>query len=414
MIQIQSEHLKQAAKLLARLRFARAALPAFTHVLAQSDASGVTLSVANPAQWLETHVPTVEPAGPPEEFLIPPDALKTALKADRGTVVSFARKGSRGKRALKLGVVCGGMRVETLHPAGDITSFPEGPLVSGDSTVVPGRTLEVLGLVARCASTDSTRRILEGVLFTPGDGGMVVATDGRRLANAPATVPAREFILPNAAVRVLGHPDFRERPATVTVADAEEEGKGRLVQIQSRNHLLVTETVAGSYPDWRQVVPNRMVASATVAESRRSAVVSWLRSLRGRDGSVLLQCKKRGGIRFTHESNAGTRATIEVPADITGTPEPVSLDPAYLADALEIASTLWITDALSPVVARRADGIFCVVMPKRTAREPVAPAADTGEDDDDGADCHPDRDESDPDDEGGLRPENVKRFSAVA
>jgi len=32
MIQIKSEHIKQAGRLLNRLRFTRAALPAFTHV----------------------------------------------------------------------------------------------------------------------------------------------------------------------------------------------------------------------------------------------------------------------------------------------------------------------------------------------------------------------------------------------
>jgi len=156
-----------------------------------------------------------------------------------------------------------------------------------------------------------------------------------------------------------------------------------------------------------------MVASATVAESRRSAVVSWLRSLRGRDASVILHCKKRGGIRFTHDSGTGAKATIEVPAEITGAPETVALDPAYLADALEIAPTLWITDSASPVVARRADGIFCLVMPQRLPGEPVSPAAGEPPARDGEHRPAPD-DDSDRDDEAGLRPENVKRFAAVA
>jgi len=142
-----------------------------------------------------------------------------------------------------------------------------------------------------------------------------------------------------------------------------------------------------------------MVASATVSESRRSAVVSWLRSLRGRDGSVILQCKKRGGIRLTHDSGAGAKATIEVPAEITGAPETVALDPAYLADALEIAPTLWITDSSSPVVARRADGIFCLVMPRRLPGPPSA-AAET--------------DEPSEDAESEARPEDEAKAQAAA
>ena len=53
-------------------------------------------------------------------------------------------------------------------------------------------------------ATDPLRAVLNGVLFSPEDGGLLVATDGRHLACVPARVPDGQFVLPNAAVEILG------------------------------------------------------------------------------------------------------------------------------------------------------------------------------------------------------------------
>jgi hypothetical protein len=50
----------------------------------------------------------------------------------------------------------------------------------------------------------TTRQILNGVFFTPEDGGRLVATDGKRLACCPATVPSQSFVLPVAACHNSG------------------------------------------------------------------------------------------------------------------------------------------------------------------------------------------------------------------
>jgi len=236
----------------------------------------------------------------------------------------------------------------------------------------------MLTLVSSCASNEESRHVLNGVHFTPEDGGMLVATDGRRLAGAPATVPpATGFILPNGALHILAHPDFGSRACTVTITEQEKENEeDRVVSFQSENHLLVSKTITGDYPNWKQVVPREMVASVTIAEDRRPAVVSWLRSLRGQDGSVTLRHKKRGILQLTHATNGKAAATVEVAATETGNIPAVALDPAYLATALEIAPTLWLTNSMSPVVARRADGVFCVVMPMRLSGA-AEPSPDT-------------------------------------
>jgi len=368
MINVSADPLKAAGKLLNRLKFTKASLPVLSHLRFQAVGDRLAIAATTLDQWLETTLPLARPADHLECLLIPSNAFKAALRADKGSVVSFALRGRKSDRTVKLGVTTGGITVDTHHPTLEVDEFPECPRADGNPTMIPGRTIEMMGLVSSCASNDESRHILNGVLFTPGDGGMVVAVDGRRLAAAPATVPATEFVLPNPAVRVLGAPEFRSTTCGVTLwedaKDGEEAGD-RHVRFESGNHVLVSRTLDGKYPAWKQVVPREMVASVTIPEDRRKALITWLRTLSARDHSVLITRSKRSEIRLTQTGDDGNASSVSLPADITGEPAAVALNPAYLADALTIAPCLWITGGNNPVVARRADGAFAVVMPMR-------------------------------------------------
>ena len=162
----------------------------------------------------------------------------------------------------------------------------------------------------------------------------------------------------------------------MTVADVavSEDDEQRFVRFQSGDHLLISKAIEGNYPNWKQVVPKDMVASVTIPEDQRKSLITWLRTLSARDHSITLSRRKRGEIQLTQSVNDGNKASVSVPAEITGEPATVALNPGYLADALTIAPCLWISDPMSPVVARRADGAFCVVMPMRV-ESPQARAA---------------------------------------
>ena len=368
MINVSADPLKAAGKLLNRLKFTKSSLPVLSHLRFQAVGDRLAIAATTLDQCLETTLPLADPLDGEECFLIPSNAFKAALKADKGSVVSFALRGRKGDRTVKLGVTTGGITVETHHPTLEFDEFQQRPEATGTPVEIPARTIEMMGLVSSCASNDETRHILNGVLFTPEDGGMVVAVDGRRLGAAPATVPATGFVLPNPAVHVLRHPEFCSTTCSVTLwedaKDGEEAGDRR-VRFESGNHLLVSRTIDGNYPAWKQVVPKEMIASVTIPEDRRKALISWLRTLSARDHSVLISRTKRREVRLTQTVDDGNAASVSLPADITGEPAAVALNPAYLADALTIAPCLWITGGNNPVVTRRADGAFAVVMPMR-------------------------------------------------
>lgn len=362
-MQISSNFLRDAKKILTRIRYNRAGIPILTHILASVDAQGITLAVSDLDRWLETR--TDVPPGPcnPEQFLISLEAMSAATRADRGTKVTFTLRGARKRRELRVVATCGGIAVESSHPTLEVTEFPQHPVIQGEVTTLPGRTFESLCAVAGCASTDETRYVLNGVLFSSAQGGQLIATDGRRLASSPATVLSKDFILPTASVHVLLHPNFGRCDAEVSL---HQDGEDIQVAFRSGNHMLVTKTITGNYPSYRQVIPADVPELVTVSGDRRPAVVAWLRALPDRSSAVHLTWEKRGHLTLSQRSASNAAAVLRVAVEIHGKPPVIAFNPRYLADAFEIGSTLCLKDEVTPGVCKHPGGQFCVLMPMQS------------------------------------------------
>jgi DNA polymerase-3 subunit beta len=360
---ISASHISAARKLLTRLRFERFTLPVLTHVLATIDSAGLSLAVTDLNHWLETRMPaTIEPFAP-GRFLIPAEALKVAARSDKGSDTHFAFMTTPEGTTLTLTTSCCGLPVRSVYELTvEAETFPERPVVQGRITSVPKETFTALRIVAACVSTDATRHILSGVCFTPEEGGMLIATDGRRLAGAPARVPSREFVLPTTAVHVLAHPDFTTRDPAVMQPVKEDDAH---VQFRSGPHTLIAKTIEGRYPGYRHVIPSHLPESVTVPENHRPTLISWLRSLKGKSNSVRLTWETPGHLTLTHRDYDTMGATIQVPVTTDGRPPAMAFDPRFLADALAIGDTLRLIDPLNPGMTTDPSGNFCVLMSLR-------------------------------------------------
>ena len=359
--------LTAARKLLTRLRFERFTLPVLTHVLATIDNAGLTLAVTDLDHWLETRVTAIIGPFTPGRFLIPAEALKVAARGDKGSSAHFAFTEDADGITLTLTTSCRSLSVKSVyHLAVTAEDFPARPVVQGRITALPKETFAALRIVAGCASTDATRYVLNGVHFTPEEGGMLIATDGRRLAGAPARVPSREFVLPTAAVHVLGYSDFGSRDAAVLQADKTEDLH---IQFRSGPHTLIAKTIEGHYPGYQQVIPSYLPESATIPETHRPALITWLRSLSGKSNSVRLTWETPGHLTLTHREYDTVGATLQAPVTTEGQPPEIAFDPKYLADAIEIGPTLRLVDKLSPGMATSPSGNFCLLMNQRFTEE---------------------------------------------
>ena len=332
------------------------------HLLLTAGDNGIQLAATDLDQWLETQIsdqPTHYAC-----FLIPPSAMDAACRADKGTKVTIVSTGSKKSSELRLTTQCGGITTTSVYPTLDPSELPSRPSTIGTVTELPPATLQGLASVAGCASTDITRQILNGVLFTPEDGGTIVATDGRRLGCCPATVPQQAFVLPNIACLILGHPDFQSDITEVTYIDHENPEQRRVV-IRCGRHLLVTKPLVGNYPNYKQVIPKDAGQMAIIPHDRIPGLIAWLRSMGKSQFSVQLDWHKPGQLTLTHRDANGHSATMQVPADIHGKPPVIAFSPRFLAEALEIGGTLCLSDELSPGICRHPTGRFCVIMPMR-------------------------------------------------
>ncbi|MEY3896953.1 MAG: polymerase subunit beta [Verrucomicrobiota bacterium] len=339
-------------------------------MLATIDAAGLSLAVTDLDHWLETRVTAIIGPSPLGRFLIPAEALKVAARGDKGSSAHFAYVENADGTTLTLTTSCCGLSVKSVyHLVVTANEFPARPAVKGQITALPKETFAALGIVAGCASTDATRYVLNGVHFTPEDGGMLIATDGKRLAGAPARVPSRAFVLPTTAVHVLVHPDFSARDAAVQQTDDDDDDKGTHIQIRSGPHTFVAKTIEGHYPNYRNVIPSYLPQSVTIPETHRAALISWLRSLSGKSNSVRLTWETPGHLTLTHRDYDTVGATLQVPVIIEGQPPEIAFDPKYLDDAIEIGPTLRLVDKLNPGMATGPSGNFCLLMSLRFTEE---------------------------------------------
>jgi DNA polymerase-3 subunit beta len=359
---IPSNYLRESSKLLTRIRHTRSTLPVLTHVLATLDAAGITLAVTDLDRWLETRMATAHGPYEPEAFLIPPDAVKVIKQADKNTDISISCKGPSKRRELRIIMTCGDISVESRHPTLDVSEFPARPNIDGKEIPIPSKTMESLATIAKCASNDETRYVLNGIFFTPEDGGRLVATDGRRMAYAPAEVPPAPFILPNPSVSVLMHPGFTSVDAHVRMQKLEET---EWISIRSGNHHLMSKLIEGKYPNYRQVIPDKATELVTFSPAHRTSVIKWLRGLSDRISAVNLTWEKKGHLTLTQRTASDASAVLRVSVEIEGNPPSIAFNPRFLADALEIGSTLCLNDGQSPGICRHPSGRLCVVMPMR-------------------------------------------------
>jgi len=376
LILIPVSAIQAARKLLTRLRFRHANLAVLTHVLATVDAAGITLAVTDLNHWLETRIPATINPDAHARFLLPAAALEAAVRADKKSTVRVETSSTADRPVIKLTVTCGGMPVESVYQPEPVKEFPERPTLAGQTTPVPKETMQALQKVAPCASTDVARYVFNGVLFSPNDGGTLIATNERVLAVAPARFAGREFILPNAAVKVLGFPDFAARDAAIMQPEVSDKDADKPhVQFRSGPHTLIARTIEGDYPNYRKVIPHEFLADATIPETHRPSVISWLKSLDSKSTTVRLTWETPGHLTLTHWDSGTAQATIKVPVSVSGEEQPpaISFGPRYLAEALAIGATLRLIDEMSPGMTTAAgssgNGPFCVIMPRRFADE---------------------------------------------
>lgn len=361
MIQTSTTEIQSAHRFLNRIRFEMNSVPGLRHVLVALEDGELTLSVASNDLRVEYRIPDAASLDESASFLIPAHALIDASAGGRAGRLRWDVLEADGARVLDVIVSNRSREIKTSHPARDAADFPKRPLVDGPSTALPKETMDAVRLAAPFASRDAKcRGAISGVRLSPENGGAIMATDGRQLVILPATVPDQPFTLPNSAVELLGHEAFNRNLTVTGPNDA-------WFQFCSGRFTCFARVTADRFPDVQQLVPPHFEASATIPEAGVPPLVAWLRSLKGASACVQLAWDKPGHLVLSEPRCTG-QATFgyELPVELDGSPTPVCLKAAHLANALAIGNNLRINGSGMRFVVTSPAGGTCVIVPLRT------------------------------------------------
>jgi DNA polymerase-3 subunit beta len=262
-------------------------------------------------------------------------------------------------------------RLQTL----DAADFPEPPNFGGEGelTLPMGVLREAVDSVIYAVSTDTHRQILTGVLFNyDGSSLTLVATDSHRLAvkklEQPGIGNGITVVIPEKALKAIKSlPVSDEENVTIKF------GGGRL-GVEAGGAKVVSQLLAGAYPNWERVVPSESTRTWSVEVDQLAEKVKRTMILardnanrvrfRGADDQIMIAARS--------EEKGEAKEELAMVAN-NGDVE-IAFNGKYVQDALSQIKgqgvKIEMTESSRPAIFRPADAdndYFCVIMPMALA-----------------------------------------------
>ena len=254
-----------------------------------------------------------------------------------------------------------------------VDEFPPAPKVEGEAiTLDHGRLRFMLSYTSYAVSKEETRYVLNGILFSFGEGKLaLVATDGRRLALVEEAIEAPEgrCIVPTKAITELGR--LLGDRGKVTLRHTENQASFALFKEgeEEPSVNLTTKLIDGTYPNYQQVIPKDSKETATLereeflAALRRAEIMTSDKS-----SSVKLELGENKLLITANTPEVG-EAKESLAVSHEGGEMAIAFNPQYLIESLraleEDEVVLELTDELSPGVLRTSGPFKYVIMPMR-------------------------------------------------
>lgn len=262
-------------------------------------------------------------------------------------------------------------RLQTL----EAEDFPEPPDLQGESELrlKMSEFKSAVDSVLYAVSTDMHRQILTGVLFTY-DGTILtlVATDTHRLAvrrvDQPGIGTNVTAVVPEKALKAI-----KSLPVTDDSEIVLRFGSGRM-GVEAGGAKVITQLLAGAYPNWERVVPSESTRSWSVERDQLMERVERTMIL-AKDNANRIRFKGADDqIVIAARSEEKGEAKEEVPMIGADGEIEIAFNGRYVVDALKAVHgegvRIEMTESSRPAVFRPADdgdGYFCVIMPMALA-----------------------------------------------
>jgi DNA polymerase-3 subunit beta len=267
--------------------------------------------------------------------------------------------------------------------------FPLIPTVESDQkfSVKVNDLRRAISQVIFAVASNESRPEISGVLFkfSQQDGGLslvLAATDSYRLAektipvnkdNSSAITEQVSVIVPARAVsemvRILGvFRDLADNPENMEIVIAENQ-----VMFSYSDMQLISRTIEGRYPDYRQLIPNSFETEVVLPKEELLRAVKAT-SLFSRTGlnDIHLKFVVGSQVKVTANNPQTGEHSAGVEAEVTGKENGITVNYRYFIDGVNNMETekvkLQLNDGLSPCVIRpsgdKPDYLY-IVMPIR-------------------------------------------------
>ena len=370
------ENLAKGLSIVGRAASPRSTLPILSHVLLATDEGRLRLSATN----LEIGINCWIGARVEEEGAITVPArtlsdLVSAFPPDQVDMVGTLN-------TMSLNLRCG--RSEANIKGMDAVDFPPVPVPEGEGNVQldPEMLRSAITQVAIAAAVDEARPMLTGVLVQfEGDQMTMAAADGYRLSVRTDTLADSlpeplSVIVPARAMTELARVSAeQEDPVFATVTPDHNR-----VLFQLTDVVLVSQLIAGNFPDYQQIIPGEHTTRTTV-NSPDLLKACRTAQIFARDGSNIVQFHVYAGSDLepgrlvVSATSAETGDDVsELDATVEGESIEVAFNVRYIIDVLSVVDSpqvaLDTTSASSPGVIRMVgdDGFIHVVMPMHLGR----------------------------------------------
>jgi DNA polymerase-3 subunit beta len=280
------------------------------------------------------------------QLLVPYELLVSAAKqADAGSELVLT-----GGPSPTLAYKVAGLPVTLPFDATDVAEYPPTPTAEGDVIRLPEGVLSAMKEALCCASTDSSRYLLNSVLL---DAHAVVATDGKQLYRRNSLdLPIREggAIFPNSAVLDVLPDADADLWIWTTTSDRS------FAQISVGPWRWTTKLIDGNFPNYRQVIPKiedypALVHLGEVDVTRIKTVLPKLPGFKEHNSPIVLRIDSDGASLHTAPGRPKVHVALEHSDIVCKEPVRIGFNARFLLSALETQSReLRVRDPRSPIM----------------------------------------------------------------
>ncbi len=217
-------------------------------------------------------------------------------------------------------------------------------------------------------STDETRYVLNGILFSFKEGNLtMVATDGRRLAlvDLELEFPRSQevdVIVPAKCVTELSRLVGDEGDVKMSVTDNQ-------VAFEVAGTFLVSKLIEGNYPNYRQVIPGEPKERLTIERELFLTAVHRVSLLASEKSNSVKLIFSKNNIEIAANTPDVGEAHESIPVSYKGREFSIAFNPEFLMAPLRNLTNdeifLDLIDEMSPGVIKIQSPFLYVLMPMR-------------------------------------------------